>query len=80
MTCEKCKEFVAHLSEYVDHELDESMCCCIEEHINECEECRHLVESLKDTLDSARSLKKEKLPPLLQNKILSNLKKCIKLK
>lgn len=46
-----CQELLAHLSEYVDDNLeDEALCQEIDQHIASCENCRIVVDTLKKTI------------------------------
>ena len=36
----RCRELLDALSDYVDGELDESLCADIEEHLKDCNPCR----------------------------------------
>ncbi len=47
---ENCHHFLNELSEYVDGELDESLCHEIEKHLAHCEKCRIVVDTLKKTI------------------------------
>ncbi len=46
----------AELSNYLDEELDDSMCDELERHINGCEPCKAFVASLEATIDKLRNL------------------------
>jgi predicted anti-sigma-YlaC factor YlaD len=46
-----CQELVAYLSDYIDDNLeDEALCNEIEEHIEACENCQIVIDTLKKTL------------------------------
>lgn len=38
------------LSEYVDGELDEELCSALEHHLEDCEDCRIVVDTLRKTV------------------------------
>jgi anti-sigma factor RsiW len=46
----ECHRLIHLLSDYVDGELDESLCRELEEHINGCDNCRIVVNTLKKTV------------------------------
>ena len=71
----KCAEYVGDLSDYLDGELDQSICEEIEKHIGHCENCRIMVDTMKQTVTLCREGKPEKLPSSLEDK-LSNLLKA----
>jgi anti-sigma factor (TIGR02949 family) len=45
-----CKKLLGSLSEYVDGELDEALCSVLEEHLEDCEDCRIVVDTLRKTV------------------------------
>ena len=45
-----CCQLLGSLSEYVDGELDEQLCAILEEHIEDCENCRIVVDTLRKTV------------------------------
>lgn len=46
----KCEEILDKISEYIDQELDPSLCLEIEKHIEDCEPCVAFVNTLKKTV------------------------------
>jgi anti-sigma factor (TIGR02949 family) len=46
-----CKKILNNLSAYIDGELDEELCQQIETHLETCQECRIVVDTLKKTID-----------------------------
>lgn len=45
-----CRELLGNLSEYVDGSLGNEICKEIERHLQECEDCRIVVDSLRKTI------------------------------
>ncbi len=45
-----CRKLLGSLSEYVDGELDDELCTFLEQHLEECEDCRIVVDTLKKTV------------------------------
>ena len=45
-----CRHLLGSLSEYVDGELEASVCAEIERHLQECEKCRIVIDSLNKTI------------------------------
>lgn len=70
----KCQDYVSDLSDYLDGELDPSICEEIEKHIGHCENCRIMVDSMKQTVTLCREGKPEKLPSELEDKLGKLLK------
>lgn len=70
----KCLDYVQELNDYLDGDLDPSLCKEIEQHIGHCENCRIMVDTLKQTVTLCREGKPERLPSSLENKLGSVLK------
>ena len=45
-----CEDFLGTLSEYIDGELDPSLCHDLESHISNCANCRIVVDTMKKTI------------------------------
>ena len=45
-----CRKLLGSLSEYVDGELDEELCSVLEQHLDGCEDCRIVVDTLRKTV------------------------------
>ena len=70
----KCLDYVNDLNDYLDGELDPSLCDEIEKHIGHCENCRIMVDTMKQTVTLCREGKPEKLPASLEDKLTGMLK------
>jgi predicted anti-sigma-YlaC factor YlaD len=46
-----CRKLLGNLSDYIDGELDETLCRIIESHMKECENCRIVVDTLRKTVE-----------------------------
>jgi anti-sigma factor (TIGR02949 family) len=46
----QCRQLLGSLSEYVDGELDEELCSALEQHLEGCEDCRIVVDTLRKTV------------------------------
>ena len=71
-----CKKHFEKVSQYLDGELDAQTCEKIRQHLQECPECRHCVDSLKKTIDLCRNLPKEKVPPKMRRNLLESLRRA----
>lgn len=49
-----CRELFAALSDYLDHELDASVCDRLEKHMGGCQPCEAFLESLRETIAHCR--------------------------
>ena len=70
----KCHEYIQGLNEYLDGEVSPELCDEIEKHIGDCENCRIMVDTLKQTVTLCREGKEEKLPKQLEFKLKNILK------
>jgi len=50
----RCKAMFAELSNYLDEQLDDSLCEELERHLNGCEPCKAFLSSLKATIEQCR--------------------------
>jgi anti-sigma factor RsiW len=46
-----CRDLLKSLSDYVDGELDESLCAEIERHMADCDRCQIVVDTLRKTVE-----------------------------
>ena len=46
-----CRKLLGSLSEYVDGELSEELCSVLEHHMEDCEDCRIVVDTLRKTVN-----------------------------
>ena len=49
-----CKHLLASISDYVDGELEETLCRELEEHLAGCPECHVVVDTTRKTIDLYR--------------------------
>ena len=48
---ETCRHLLSHLSDYIDGELeDQALCQEIEHHLEDCDDCQVVVDTLKKTV------------------------------
>jgi len=69
-----CKELLEVLSDFVDGELEESLCADIEEHLEGCEPCRVVVDTTKKTI----TLFKENLPYEIPLEVQDRLQRVLR--
>ena len=56
----RCKAMFAELSNYLDEQLDDSLCEELGRHLGGCEPCRAFLASLEETIEQCRKLPAEK--------------------
>jgi RNA polymerase sigma-70 factor, ECF subfamily len=59
----RCKEMFAELSNYLDDELDDSLCQELEKHLEGCEPCKAFLSSLENSIHQCRSAPNETPDP-----------------
>jgi anti-sigma factor RsiW len=47
----QCKQLLGSLSEYIDGELQADLCAQIESHLQDCDNCRIVVNTLRKTIE-----------------------------
>jgi RNA polymerase sigma-70 factor (ECF subfamily) len=57
----RCKALFAQLSNYLDAELDSSLCEELEKHMDGCKPCKAFLASLERTIEQCRTVPKEPL-------------------
>jgi anti-sigma factor RsiW len=69
-----CQDYISDISDYIDGEIDATLCEQIEKHLGECENCRIMVDTLRQTVTLCRDGKEEPLPPVLEEKLKALLR------
>jgi len=69
-----CKDLLEAISDYVDGELDESLCADIEEHLKNCEPCRVVVDTTRKTI----TIFKENLPYEIPQPVQDRLQRILR--
>lgn len=70
-----CSKYIQEIADYIDGEIDAALCAQLEEHLKTCNNCRIMVDTLKQAVVLCREGKKEKLPPEIESKLNNALKK-----
>jgi anti-sigma factor RsiW len=70
---EKCRQYLASLSDYVDGVLGEELCREIEAHMAECENCRVVVNTLSKTILLYRQLPAPEMPNAVKERLFKVL-------
>lgn len=66
---EECHDLFARLSEYLDDELDRSICDHIEHHLRDCPACQVCVKTLERTIDLCRNTQPQPMPAEVSHRI-----------
>lgn len=65
----KCAEYISDLNDYLDGTLDLTLCREIEEHVGHCNNCRIMIDTMRQTVILCRGGVEEKLPDSLERKL-----------
>jgi len=68
-----CKELFAQLSNYLDEQMDDSLCTKLEEHLDGCEPCKTFLTSLETTIEFLRTIPPDTLNRAFAAKIRRDL-------
>ena len=68
-----CKALFAQLSDYLDEQLDDSLCQELEEHFEGCAPCEAFLASLESTIEQLRKAPSDQLKPATAAKIRREL-------
>lgn len=69
----ECRELLKNLSDYVDGDLDETLCLEIEHHMAECDNCRVVVDTLRRTVELYHTLPSEPMPSDVEERLFGRL-------
>ena len=64
-----CSKYIQDIADYIDGEVDQALCTELEKHLAGCENCRIMVDTLKQTVVLCREGKKESLPPEIESRL-----------
>jgi len=73
MSHETCKNLLSQLSDYIDGDLEESLCAEIERHMEDCPDCQAVVNTLEKTVELYRSTERTEVPPDVQSRLFKVL-------
>ncbi len=69
-----CHQLLGSLSEYVDGELDDELCSALEKHLENCADCRIVVDTLRKTVYLYHTnAKEEQLPTDIRQRLYKSL-------
>ncbi len=66
----KCRRYLGDLSEYVDGTLSDELCRELEEHMETCENCRVVVDTLAKTVTLYHQLPQPDMPSGAKERLL----------
>ncbi len=71
-----CRDILAHLNDYLDGELAESLCRELEQHLAECPDCQTVYDTLSRTIHIYRALRDApaELPQEVEERLIHRIK------
>ena len=69
-----CPDYINNLNDYLDGAIDPELCKEIEDHVGQCDNCRIMVDSMRQTVKLCREGTSEDLPEVLTAKLNTLLK------
>jgi anti-sigma factor (TIGR02949 family) len=73
MSHETCKNLLSQLSDYIDGDLEQSLCAEIERHMADCPDCQAVFNTLEKTVELYRSTERTEVPPDVQSRLFKVL-------
>ncbi len=69
-----CPDYISDLNDYLDGGVSPELCAEIEAHVGQCDKCRIMVDTLRQTVKLCREGQQEDLPATLETKLKGLLK------
>lgn len=71
---ENCKALLGDLSDYIDGELPAELCAEIEKHLENCENCRVVLNTTRRTIDLVQAPAESPLPEEVRERLFKRLR------
>ncbi len=71
---DKCPDYLRNLNDYLDGTLDPGICREIDEHVGHCDNCRIMIDTLRQTVKLCRGGQEIPLPKALEDRLGQVLK------
>ncbi|MBI1337300.1 MAG: anti-sigma factor [Phycisphaera sp.] len=71
----ECKDLLELINQYIDEEVDASVCEKFEKHLAECKPCRVVIDSIRGTIQLYRGDQPYELPDDVRNRLHETLQK-----
>ncbi len=73
MSDHNCQHLLAHLSDYIDGDASTTICAEIEAHLDGCEDCRVVVDTLRQTVELYHTLPQADMPEDVRLRLYKSL-------
>jgi anti-sigma factor (TIGR02949 family) len=71
---ESCRELLQDLSAYIDNEASENICREIERHLEECDNCRIMLDTMRKTISLYQTIDRaDQMPSGIEERLLKTL-------
>lgn len=70
----KCEELLAALNDYVDGDIDPSICSSFEKHLAGCNPCQIVVDNIRQTIRLYKAGEPYEMPPEFHHRLQSRLR------
>lgn len=70
---ERCAQLESQLPDYLDGEAKEAICRAIEEHLESCDNCRIVIDTLKKTISLYCRAPREDVPMAVHDRLVRTL-------
>lgn len=70
----QCRQLLFYLSDYIDGDLDQSLCNELEQHLQGCRNCRIVVDTMKKTIELYQDTQEDtQLPADVRKRLFARL-------
>lgn len=73
MHSNRCQHLLGDLSDYLDGEASDEICAEIERHLQDCDNCQVVVDTLRKTVLLYRELPRPEMPPAARERLYQAL-------
>ncbi|HPD15192.1 MAG TPA: zf-HC2 domain-containing protein [Planctomycetota bacterium] len=70
-----CKDLLKMLNDYVDGDVDPSFCSAFEEHLRDCDPCKVVVDTIRNTIRLYKDEGVVEIPILFRERLHSTLRR-----
>ena len=74
MHSDACSQLMAQMPDYLDGEARASICRELEKHLQSCEDCRVVEDTIKKTIALNRNVPREEVPSAVHERLVRVLK------
>ena len=68
-----CEKLIKQVCDDLSEDINSELCAQLKEHLDDCEDCRNQVESMKGTVNLFQCLKEKKVPQDMHDRLFKML-------